>query len=283
MPKEIKIKRAAEDFFSEQDASWMALDLPQVKPPMYANAFIFFLAGFFSVGLTYSALTEVPVVVESAGRLVTEKPAVPIRALTNFTVDSVTVRENQEVKAGALLVISSDGLKPEEVQMVANLKREIKFLSSQRTFAQCPDCSASLRNAAQMSRRLSRQPLLAQTLQPVSRISQGLLELENRLQQKQKSLQPQMQRLAQLSRGQGGRFPASSDRPLQGEAGRLQRSIRQELTPEITGIEKLQSHFQGIAHLAERQLDELAKLGGVIAPFDGRVINIRLKGQTLSV
>lgn len=281
MPKDIKLKKASRDIFADQDSSWMALDLPEIKPPIYSKAFILFLSTFFVTGVLYSAFTEVPVVMESAGRIVNEKAAIPVRSLSHFTVDRIAVKENQVVKAGAVLVTSVNALPPEDMDLLAGIKRELEVVNSVPLETACTDCEKTLLKAMQLGRKLLSKPKLLQIARPVFDSTKNLAENLYKFNVVNQKLSPMRTRLAALT---GSRNIASADAPaLTGEALSLQKKIAQQTEPFQTQILKQRVDLKSKTQEFSSLIDDLGKLDSVQAPIDGKIVNIRVKGQGESI
>jgi multidrug resistance efflux pump len=276
MAKNIELTKAERDVFADQDSSWMALDLPEIKPPIYSKAFILFLSAFLVTGVIYSAVTEVPVVIESGGKLATSKPAIPIRALSTFTVDSVRVIENQIVKGGEVLVASSDGLSPEELTLVRELQANLGYINSQPA-NQCNNCFPSIQKVLGAAVKLSKNHVAKQVIKPVADACQDLGQNMLKLKNVDQKTQPLRTRLASLSKP-GGRQPASVSTAAAKEIKQLQGMLQQNYQSIMEALSKSRSNVQNAARATASSFDELANLSGLKAPIDGKIVNIRLKG-----
>jgi adhesin transport system membrane fusion protein len=277
MAKDIQLKKADGDIFADQGSSWMALDLPEVKPPLYSKAFIIFLTAFIVTGVTYSAVTKVPVVIESGGKLATSKPAVPVRSVFNFTVSSLRVKENQIVKAGDILVSSDEGFSPEELVLVKKIETGLAFINSQEPVNQCPNCEPVARQIFAAASKLSKHKTAGNIMKPIAESSRVLAELSAKLKSVDKQLQPAKTRIASLSASPSGRTPASTAGSAK-ELQKLKSQIDQVYTPYYNVMEKNRTHLAALTKATGKGIDELMKISGVRSPVEGKIVNVRLKG-----
>lgn len=284
MAKKIGLKKAHYDMFSDRGSSWMALDLPEVKPPLYAQSFVVFLTFFLVSSVIYSSVTKVSVVIESTGKLATAKPAIPIHAQSNFTVSQIQVKENQIVKAGDILVSSAEGLTPQELNMLKDLQANLQFINSQQPLNQCNKCLKTSEQIVSSIKRLSKNKIAAEILRPLSQTSGVLNQVIAKLEAADLKLEPLKTRLAQLSSA-GGRQPASAGAPVMAspaaaqEIKNIESQIEKFHAPFLSVIEKSRGMIINQTAAAAPNLELLTNISGVKSPVEGKIVNIRLKGQ----
>ncbi len=297
MPKEIQLKKAQKAIFLDQDSSWMALDLPEIKPPLYSKAFIVFMCLFLLTGFIYSAVTEVPVVVESLGKLASEKPAIPVRANSSFVINDLIVKENQVVKVGEVLVTSSDGLTLKESTAIQELGNLLTQINRQQPMHKCENCYPLLQRISLMADQLSSRKASAQLLRPLDQTTRDLAKVLAKLAQAEAQLAPIRTRIAQLS-APSSRLPASAQasaqasnqnslpafkpEPLSGpnkiEIQGLQEKLLRSYEPYSQAIQKLRENLSVQTKDVGNGFSEVSKASSVKAPFDGKIVNIRVKG-----
>ncbi len=280
MSNKVKLKTPTDPKFIDQDSLWMAIDVAELKPPLYSKAFILFLFSFLVVGVFYSAVTKVPISVESAGRLANEKPAIPIRAGLGFTVANLIVKENQIVSAGESLLSTKEGLKPQEIILIKELNKELQFLNSKNALIACQECTVSLAKSLKLFDALEGSKKLIAALKPAAVTAKTLGLTLIKLKDVDKKLQGYKTRIVQLSQPQnGGRMPASVTPARKAEMASLQEQMNKQYAPYVQNIQKLQDDMRVRSKTISDGLDEWLKNSAVQAPLSGKVVNIRIRGE----
>jgi len=283
MPREFEITNGQSQTFSDQDRSALALDLPQLRPPLYARAFIVFLSIFFLVSIVYSSFTTIPVVVESGGRIINENPPVPVRATTHFTIKQILVIENQVVKKDELLIKANQSLGSEELEILNSARKELQVIANQKPESLCLECPASLKKLAALRPRLRGKPIVVEILNPAfEAIGQleGVLSKLKTFDAKARELKGKWQQISLQTKELEKKGPKAASQlgARRSQQQALQRQISEIYRPVHSEFQQRLMGFRATVQEIDATVQAIVSSGDIKAPFEGRIINLKIKG-----
>ena len=113
--------------YKPSKVSWGTAQFIAHPPSLTTRVFVYLLLFSLVSALVYSHFTEIPVAVESRGRLVTAKALMPVFTPVSLKVKTILVKEGRRVKKGDVLLIPEDPLSESDYQ---RLKADITQLEA---------------------------------------------------------------------------------------------------------------------------------------------------------
>lgn len=273
------------EFFKEEQISWAALELTTDKPPIYSQIFVIFFALFLGSVILYSAYTEVPVTVEGLGKITSEAAALPIKTSATFTVDQVNVVENQDVQKGQVLVTSAENLKKEEMVKLKTFLAGVKRINSRPAQNLCLDCARELNSTLQVYLSIKAQGEIVSLLSPISdqlRQLKTQIESHGQIGGSLASVKLQVQnaksKLAEIRKHKAERVLAKEMEELKAVVVSGETQMNERYRTSSLQIRDLRGTLRARTGELENRLDQFGRVYTVVAPFDGRVSNLKIKG-----
>jgi multidrug efflux pump subunit AcrA (membrane-fusion protein) len=254
-------------------------------PPIFSQiGVVFSFLVLIAVGV-YSYKTEVPVIVEGTGKIISESPLVPIRSASTFTIDRILVSENEAVRKNQILVTSSEGIAPTEIVKVKAFLNQLSLINSRPSGDLCLDCATVLDSLSKQYLLIRTQGELQSIMSPMNdQIRQlGLLivsykSVENSLTPIRLQIKNAKQKVAQIKSRQAEGLLARELEELQSSIISGESQIGEKYRVARTEILNLRSVLEARTKELKEKIDQFGKVLTVVAPFDGRVSKLKVKG-----
>lgn len=279
-------KKFNNSYFPDYDISPFALEASKKQSPLANQLLVILMSIFFTIGLIYCWLTEIPVVVESTGKISSQQQPVPVKAQATFNVDKILAQEGIFVKKNKVLVTSAEQLSGEDVFLVKEYTQGLKQVVFNSSTHKCDHCIQELERLSTIYLKIKAQGEIQSVLMPINdaaRDLQGLLKsydsIEATVSDLRLSIMTSKQKLIEIKK-------RNAEKMLAREVESLNQTI-------VGGQTRIQERFQGAqqairqsksmlkARLIELQnkMERLGKVYAIVAPVDGIISNIKLKGS----
>lgn len=265
------------------ELSWAVLDFVRRPPHWIARSFVFLLTSFVVLIFVFLAVVEVPVHIVARGRLVTDKPLIPVLLSSSTRVKGTHVRESQFVKRGTRLFSTDSEINPLAYESLKRLAVRMKDILPANDRAACNDCLARLTTAiAEMEKADVPFPMR----ESISRIQTAMKEYHLAIERRKttsRSVQDKRAQIRQLDNKLNSLRRSGSQHLLGFEIEQLE-SRRATLESERREQESTGdlSVKQVIGRLdIERQsfltaIDETQNRQSIVAPVDGYISDLRV-------
>ena len=272
-------------FFNENQISWAAIEATKETPSVISQIGVLFLLLFFVIGAVYSFKTEVPVIVEGTGKITSTNPPVPIRTQATFTVDQLLVKESDSVKKGQVLANSAENLKPEDLAKLKNLLMGLGRINALPDTDLCLGCSQQLNALSQSYLGIRAQgemlnliaPLndqirqLAQMIDTHNDIEKGLVATRLQIKNSERKLQEIKKRHAE-------KVLAKEVEELDATIVNAKTQIAEKFRGSGMQIREVRKTLKARTKEVNERIEQFGKSYAIAAPFDGKIINLKLKG-----
>jgi len=270
--------------FPASQVSWAAIQFSRQPHPLMSQLIIYLVCATLAGGLTYSLMVQIAITVEANGVLTSEKKPVPIRSPNKITVAELNVAENQSVRAGQILVKSSENLSSKDL---AAFREYVTRLGAIRSIygPACAKCPELIRGVTEIYLRIEAKGEIQSVISPVQDLLRELataydehqaifdLTADNRMQIKNAQI-----KLAEIKKRKAMKLLAKEVESLTTEITTNQTRINERVQRSTIRMSNLRNQLQ--ARISEL-INRLGYLGSVLtitAPFDGTVSNLKIKG-----
>ncbi len=275
-----------EQFFNSNQISWAAIEAASEGPSIVSQVGVFFLFAFFAAVAFYAFKTEVPVIVEGVGKISSSAPPVPIRSSATFTVNQLTVKDNQKVQKGQVLANSSENLRPEELAKVKSFLASVERINVLPDTALCLDCTPLLNSILQQYLGIRAQgemlnllsPMndqvrqLAQVVEQYNDIEEGLVATRLQIKNSERKLQEIKKRNAE-------KVLAKEVEELESTIINAKTQIAEKFRGGASQIRDLRRTLKARTKELQERMEQFGKSYAVSAPYAGKIINLKLKGE----
>jgi multidrug efflux pump subunit AcrA (membrane-fusion protein) len=277
-------KKNGSSQFPGSQVSWAAIQFSRQPHHLMSQLVIYLVCAIFAGGLIYSLMVQIAITVEATGVLTSEKRPVPIRSPSKITVAELNVVENQTVRAGQILVKSSENLSSKDLN---SFREYVSRLSAIRSIygPACAKCPELIRGVTEVYLRIEAKGEIQTVISPVQDLlrelstahdeHQAIFELtaDNRMQIKNAQI-----KLAEIKRRKAMKLLAKEVEALTTEITTNQTRVNERVQRSTIRMSNLRNQLQArISELVNR-LDYLGSVLTITAPFDGTVSNLKIKG-----
>lgn len=276
----------SDEFFRQSQISWAALEIAKKQPPLMSQVGVFFLLLFVLVVGVYSYRTEVPVIVEGIGKITSEVPPVPIRAVTTFTADKIFVKDNQDVKKGQVLITSVENLKEEDFKKLKNFLMTVKKINSREPGKLCLSCMPDIDAAMQIYLSIRAQGEVLNIISPINDHLRGLKtqievykDIEKSLTAVRLQVKNAQKKINEIKRRQADKMLAKEIEELESIVVGGNTQINEKYRTAGQQIKDLRSTLVARAKELDDRLVQFGRIYTVTAPFDGKVSTFKVKGS----
>jgi hemolysin D len=272
--------------FPPSEISWAAVSIERMSHPIWAVSFLFVVTSVLVIGVGFSLIARIPLLVQGKGHFTSLTPPVPIRAAAKMTVAKVYVVENQQVKKGQPLVSSVESVSPGDVAILKAYNKELTTLEKMN-LKECGDpCLRRLRAQSSAYLNLRLQGEAVGVVGPVQdQVRELILALEERKLLSQLTADARAQVLIDTRK-----LNEIKKRHAETILAKEVESLTVDLEINRTKIkEKYQKSDERIGGAGEQLTAKLTDLSNrigylgqqyaVYSPFDGTVTSLNLKGE----
>lgn len=275
-----------DQFFRSNQISWAAVEASSEGPSLLSQVGVFFLFAFFTVVAIYAFKTEVPVIVEGQGKIASSSPPVPIRSSATFTVNKLPIKDNQKVQKGDVLADSAENLRPEELAKVRSLLASVERINQTPDTNLCLECAPLLNSILQQYLAIRAQgemlnllsPMndqvrqLAQVIEQYNDIDKGFVATRLQIKNAEKKLQEIKKRHAE-------KILAKEVEELETNIINARTQISEKYRTGGSQIRDLRRTLKARTKELQERMEQFGKSYTVYAPFSGKIINLKLKGE----
>jgi multidrug efflux pump subunit AcrA (membrane-fusion protein) len=276
---------ASKNFFPESEISSHAIEASHVRPPLAGTIFILFFTVFFCAATLYSVKTEIPIVTEASGIFESTAEPVAIKAQASFTIDQILVKENQRVKKGDVLVTSSETLSAENLERLKKYISDMNVVTSKPSKDPCLGCVAQLQKLALDYLQIQAFGEVQSLIQPINEISreligstQGYAGIEPSISDVRRSISLAEGKLAEIKRRRADKLLAKEVEDYNTQIITGNTRIQERYRQGLLAIQQHRAALKARVAELESKLTKFGKTFTVLAPFDGRISNISVKG-----
>lgn len=270
--------------YKPSKVAWGTAQFIAHPPSLTTRIFVYLLLFSLMSAVVYSHFTEIPVSVESRGRLVTAKALMPIFTPVSLKVKTILVKEGRRVKKGDALLVPEDPLSDSDYQ---RLKADITQLEAlmEKDFTQCKTCMQDLVTLTKKGFQVSQTGAILESIAPVVQLMQNFTtnfgEFKN-LSTSTRSLRQRIStakvKIAQIKARGAERSLAMQIEQLQGEVASAQSALSDKKMRVSSGIEQTQSQLQAQAASLKVGLEQFKTQSTFEAPIDGIVTDLQVSG-----
>lgn len=272
-------------FFPDYEISSTALEATNKRPPLSSQVFVIFFISFFICGLIYSFYTTMPVIVEAQGKLESDKDMVPVKAQVAFTVDRLLVSENKIVKKGDVLVSSSESMSPTEMVKLKNYMSALRLIANRPYRDACANCTGTLQKLAHDYLQIHAEGDLQGMIQPINDISRDMMgsiqsykNIEVSVADARMAIRQAKEKLAEIKKRHAEQMLAREVETYRSQVVSSQARINEKYESSLLAIRQQKSLLKARLSELESRLEKFGKIFTVVAPFDGKIANIKVKG-----
>lgn len=273
-------------FFNSQQISWAALEASSGGPTILSQVGVLFLFVFFIAVGVYSIKTEIPVIVEGVGKIVSSSPPVPIRSPATFTITLLPVKDNQKVQKGQVLANSQENLNPEELEKVKNLISGIEKINSLPDGNLCLSCAATIHSLLQQYLMIRAQGEMVNLLASINdqmRQFAQLIEQYNDIEKGLTSVRLQVKnaerKLDEIRKRKAERILAKEVEELEAIIVNNKTQISEKFRVAGSQIKDLRRVLKARTKEVQEKILQFGKSYAIYAPFSGKIINMKVKGE----
>ena len=272
-------------FFAENQVSWAAIEATRDYPPILSQIGILFLFLFFAAVGVYSVKTQVPVIIEGQGKIVSDSPPVPIRSAATFTVDQVLVKENDVVKKGMILANSVENLKPEDMTRLKSYLESVEQINKKPSEDLCLSCEPVLDRLAQDYLSIRAQGELINLISPMNdqvrhlkQLIESYNDIEKGLVATRLQIKNANRKLDEIKKRKAEAILAKEVEELQSSIVGAQTAIGEKFRSAATQLREARAALKSRTKDLNERLEQFGKSYQVVSPIEGKVINLKLKG-----
>jgi multidrug efflux pump subunit AcrA (membrane-fusion protein) len=275
-----------QNYFPDDEVSLAAIEASHIKPPVAGTVFIIFFACFFITGLVYTILTEIPIVIDAQGSFESTSEAVAIKAQTGFVVNKVLVKENQAVKKGEVLVTSIDTLNEENRLKLKKYIDGMNVITSKDSKDPCLACADQIQNLAQEYLQIQAFGEIQSLIQPINDISrelngsiQAYAGIEPSISDARRSVSLAQAKLNEIKKRGAEKLLAKEVEDYNTQIISGNARIADRYRQALLTIQQQRSTLKARVAELESKLEKFSRTFTVLAPFDGKISNITVKGS----
>lgn len=264
---------------------WAAVDYVRKPTPLLGQVFIFFSVTFIVAALVYSANTMITVSVDTVGKFNSEIAPVPVKSPTQFTVGKINIKENQKVKKGEVLFLSTQTMPEEDLKV---LKDYIAKMSGivRENMPGCITCKARLIESTQAYTRIKAQGQLQSSLSPLQNQS---VELTAALEESEglplvvadlrRALNVAKGKIAEIKKRKAENLLATELENLNQEVVSHQTKINDRYQRNSFRIKTAKDNISSRLAELNNMIEYLGQVQTINAPSDGVVTKLTVKGE----
>ncbi len=270
--------------FPASQVSWAAVQFSRQPHHLMSQLIIYFLLALLLASVAYSLVVQIAITIEAQGVLTSEKKSVPIRSPSKMTVAELSVAENQVVRAGQILVRSSENLSAKDL---LTFREYVNKLSAIRVVygASCTQCPELIRNVTDIYLRIEAKGEIQAVISPVQDLLRELstaydehraiyeLTADNRMQIKNAQL-----KLAEIKKRRSEKLLAKEVEAMTTEITTNQTRINERTQRSSIRMAGLRNQLQARITELSNRLGYLGSVLTITAPFAGVVSNLKVKG-----
>jgi len=271
--------------YYNSEVSWAAQSMLRKKRPLLAISFLIVYVCFFGIFIFYSFTVKIPTRVDAQGRLTSSKEPVPIKSPAAFVVGELLVKENQNVKAKQILMTSREALTDKDKATLSTFLLRTKTMVNDSKDQTCLRCLPQIEAISQMYVSINAQGDIRQIIQPIHDLLQELAnavrvykKIEPSVSDLRMNIRLNEEKLREVDRREARKVLAK-------EVEQMEAAIVADKTRIEEKYQSSQLDIQRLRTLVSTRLSELGsklelyeKTFNVVAPFDGKITNLRVKG-----
>lgn len=272
-------------FFKDNQISWAAVDAVAEGPSFLSQLGVAFLFLFVVCFFIYASQAKVPVVVEGPGRVVSSLPSVPLRSQSTFTVALVNVRDGDIVKRGQVLVTARESLSQESIDMLKNMIKGLQLINDLPDTALCLNCRTLLQQLTQIYLSIKTQGEMSHLMASINdqirhlnSVVDGYNDLEKSVAGTRNQIKLAQKKLADIARRKGQVAQATEVENLESYIARESNSIADRFRTAASQIKDVRRTLKARTKELIDRTEQIDKTYAVMAPIDGKISNLRIKG-----
>ena len=270
--------------YNPSKVDWGTAQFVAHPPALTSRIFVHLLLISLVSAAVYAHFTEIPVSVESRGKLVTKKALMPIFTPVSLKVKTILVKEGRRVKKGDALLVPEDPLSDSDYQ---KLKGDITQLETliKKDFTKCKSCLKDLVALTNNGFKISQTGAILESIAPVIQLMRNFttnFEQYKNLSTSTRSLRQRIStakaKLEQIKKRGAERSLAMQVEQLQGDIASAQSALSDKKLGVSSDIEQTQSQLQAQAASLKVGLEQYKTQSTFEAPIDGIVTELKVSG-----
>lgn len=275
----------SDEYFPVYDVSLAAQEAAVVRPPLVGQVFVGFFVLFFIGVVVFSAVTKIPVVVEAPGKLESLQSLVPVKAQASFVVSRLLVKEGDQVKKDQLLADSSENLAEQDIARLKNYVQGLRAIANLPDRDPCTGCLKSLQRLSADYLQIRAQGEIQSLIQPINDVTREVIgavqnyqNIEPSIADVRMNIDLAKQKLGEIKKRNAEALLARDVENYRTQILAGQTRISERYQSALLQIQQNRSLLKARLVELEARLSRFGKTYNVLAPFDGIVMGIKIKG-----
>lgn len=270
----------------DSDVSWSSSDVVNRNRPIFSYVALMLYVSAVLFVVFFALLVRVPVKVEAVGRLASSKETVPIKAPASFVLGRLKIAENSLVKKGEVLMSSREILdvaaRGKLTQFMAGVtqlvqdSRDPLSLKAQYRFSMLTQLYHSINAQGEI------QALIVPINDHLRELSASVAEynqVESSVADLRMIVRVNSEKIAKIRQRGASQVLAKEVEALETEIVGAKTKIQNRFDVIRLRIQNTKNMINSRRVELQGRIDLYEKTFNVVAPFDGMVTNLKIKGE----